>query len=128
MRSNRAGGTFRWTASPNLALSGAGDAAPMVTAIAASLAPEDAWIRLAHTDASGASAVASYRLTVLGSAGVDRPRGGGEPAPALGTFLHYAILDQFGAALARSVRLDAPGAGAVALAARRRSRVRARRA
>jgi hypothetical protein len=108
LRSNRVGGTFRWSASANLTLSAAGDATPTVTSAAASTARRDAWIRLSHTDAAGATTVASYRVTILAPnslshlSDVDAP----DPAFVYSSRIHYSILDQFGTVLPRNVPLN----------------------
>jgi hypothetical protein len=108
LRSNRTGGTFRWSASANLTISAAGAATPVVTSSAASTARRDGWIRLSHTDAAGATTVASYRVTILAPNSLRHLRDDdvADPTWVYSSFIHYSVLDQFGTVLPRNVPLN----------------------
>jgi len=108
LSTNRAGGTFSWSVSPQLTLSSPTDVTPTVTTATASNARNDAWIRVRHTDASGNFSAASYRVTVLAPDSLDHLRNVDNADPVWGydCEIHYSILDQFGTTLPHNVPIN----------------------
>jgi hypothetical protein len=113
LSTNRTGGTFRWSVSPQLALSSAADATPTVTTVTPSTTNRDAWIRVRHTDPGGTRTAASYRLTVLSPDSLTHLRNIDSPNAGFGyqTEIHYSISDQFGATLPRNVPINEQWSG-----------------
>lgn len=106
---NRTGGAFRWSVSPNLTLSSAVAAAPTVTTATPSVPPgRDARIAVRHTDAAGATTAASYRLTIRAPQSLTHLRNVDRAAAGLGyeSEIHYSIADQFGTVLPRNLPLN----------------------
>ena len=105
---NRSGGAFQWSVSPQLSLSSPTAAQPLITTTGPSAAARDAWIRIRHTDAGGASTAASYRLTVRAPTSLHHLRNIDVADPTWGydTQIHYSIRDQFGTQLPRNVPIN----------------------
>jgi len=108
LSTNRSGGTFNWSVSPQLALSSSTDATPTVTTAAASGTRDDVWIRIRHTDTSGNPSAASYRLTVMAPNSLSHLRNV-DNADAVWGYdceIHYSIMDQFGTVLPHNVPIN----------------------
>ena len=108
LRTNRAGGTFRWSVSPQLSLSSDADAAPTVTTGGASVTRRDAWVRVEHTAADGTLTNASYRMTVRAPNTLVH---GVDVCSADATWgydcqIHYSIQDNVGDTLPRDVPIN----------------------
>jgi hypothetical protein len=114
LSTNRTGGAFSWSVSPQLTLSSAADATPTVTTVTPSAARRDAWIRVRHT-AAGVTTAASYRLTVFAPNSLTHLRNVDNPHPSLGyeSEIHYSINHQFGAVLPRNVPINEQWTGPV---------------
>ncbi len=108
LSTNRTGGTFTWSVSPQLTLSSPTGATPTVTTVTPSAARRDAWIRVRHTDAGGTRTAASYRLTILAPDTLTHLRDVDNPNAGFGyqTEIHYSISDQFGTTLPRNVPIN----------------------
>ena len=108
LSTNRSGGTFDWSVSPQLTLSSPTDATPTVTSIAASAALNDAWIRVRHTDVSGNPSAASYRVTILSPRSLNWLMDICSPDATWGydCQIHYSILDQFSTVLPSNVPIN----------------------
>ena len=115
LRSNRGAGAFNWSVSPQLALSAPNVATPVATTAVASAALRDAWIRLRHTDAAGASSVASYRLTVRAPDSLHHINDVDTADPVWGydCEIHYSIRDQFARTLPRNLPINEQWTGPV---------------
>ncbi len=114
VRTNRAGGAFQWSVSPNLTLSSPTAARPTVTTAAPSVPPgRDAWIRVRYTNVSRVTSSASYRLNILAPNSLTHLRNVDNGTPnGYGTEIHYSIHDQFGTVLPRNVPLNEQFTGA----------------
>jgi hypothetical protein len=108
LSTNRSGGTFDWRVSPHLTLSSATNPTPTVTSAKPSAARRDAWISARHTDVSGNTTAASYRLTVLAPDSLNHLRNVDNADPTWGyeSRIHYSILDQLGDRLPRDVPIN----------------------
>jgi hypothetical protein len=108
LSTNRSGGTFDWSASPQLTLSSPTDATPTVTAVAASAVVNDAWIRVRHTDASGNPSAASYRVTILSPRSLNWLMNicTSDATWGYDCQIHYSILNQFATVLPRNVPIN----------------------
>lgn len=115
LSTNRTGGAFRWSVSPQLSLSSPTAATPTVTTVTPSVARRDAWIRVRHTDNAGATTAASYCLTVFAPQSLSHLRNVDNADAAWGyhTEIHYRIRDQFGTNLPRNVPINEQWSGAV---------------
>ena len=115
LRTNRTGGTFNWSVSPQLSLSSAADATPTVTTVTPSAARRDATIRVRHTDGAGVRTAASYRLTILGPESLTHLRNvdNNNATFSYMTEIHYSIHDQFGTVLPRDIPINEQWSGAV---------------
>ncbi len=115
LSTNRSGGMFNWSASPQLTLSSPTDATPTVTTAAASAARNDAWIRIRHSDTSGNPSAASYRLTILSPASLTHLRDV-DTADAVWGYdceIHYSIMNQFGIVLPSNVPINEQWTGGI---------------
>jgi hypothetical protein len=109
LSTNRSGGVFAWSTSPQLTLSSATDPRPTVTTALPSVVPgRDAWIRVRHTDPGGGRTAASYRLTIRAPESLTHLNDVDTATAGLGytSEIHYSIHDQFGTVLPRNVPLN----------------------
>lgn len=108
LNSNRSAGTYRWTTSPELALSSATAASPDVTTRGSSRRPLDVWIHLEHTTPDGTVTTDQHNMTVFTAESLDHLRNNDNADPNWGyeTFVHYRILDQFGDTLPEDVPIN----------------------